>query len=81
MADAAEEPGGSVLSPCNRNCCLDENDICIGCSRSISEIVGWNEATENEKREILIRCRFRYKQRHDKIKERSAHAQHPRDDT
>jgi uncharacterized protein len=81
MVDDANEPIGCALTPCVRNCCLGEDDICMGCYRSISEIVGWSEATENEKREILIRCRLRYKQRHDKIKERFNHAQHSRNDT
>jgi len=70
MADEADEFVDSVPSPCVRNCCLDENDICVGCRRSISEIVGWSAATEDEKREILIRCRLRYEQRRDKMKER-----------
>jgi predicted Fe-S protein YdhL (DUF1289 family) len=63
MADDANEPVGSVDTPCVRNCCVDENDICVGCYRSLSEIVGWSESTEHEKREILIRCDVRHKQR------------------
>jgi predicted Fe-S protein YdhL (DUF1289 family) len=63
----ANEPMGSVPTPCVRNCCLDEDDICLGCYRSISEIVHWSDASEEEKIAVLIRCRLRYKQRHDKI--------------
>lgn len=44
------------LSPCVRNCCLDGNDICVGCYRSISEIVGWRDKSENQKKVILVRC-------------------------
>lgn len=40
-------------SPCVRNCCLDDNDICVGCYRSLQEIVGWGSATEEEKRRTL----------------------------
>ncbi|MCX7169961.1 MAG: DUF1289 domain-containing protein [Proteobacteria bacterium] len=60
---------GRIPSPCVRNCCLDENDICLGCSRFITEIAGWKDATEREQREILIRCCIRNRQRHDKVLE------------
>lgn len=40
-------------SPCVRSCCLDENDICIGCFRSLSEIAGWSEADDEARRAIL----------------------------
>ena len=42
-----------VPSPCIRNCCLDDGDICIGCSRSVKEIIEWGEATDERRREIL----------------------------
>jgi predicted Fe-S protein YdhL (DUF1289 family) len=40
-------------SPCVRNCCLNEEDICLGCFRSIDEIIQWNNATEQQKKNIL----------------------------
>ncbi|MCI3953716.1 MAG: hypothetical protein K0R53_3216 [Burkholderiales bacterium] len=52
-----------IPSPCVRNCCLDEQNICMGCDRSLSEIIRWHDATEEEKREILARCRFRRERR------------------
>jgi hypothetical protein len=67
MTEDADEPIGSVPTPCVRNCCLDENDICLGCYRSISEIMRWSEASDEEKLEILSRCRLRYKERHDRM--------------
>ena len=67
MIEDAERPGGSVPSPCVRNCCLDENDICLGCHRSMSEIMRWGEASDEEKREILARCHLRHKQRQDRM--------------
>ncbi|MES2205867.1 MAG: DUF1289 domain-containing protein [Pseudomonadota bacterium] len=63
MANEANEPIGNIPSPCVRNCCLDENDICIGCFRSLSEIVHWSQASEYEKKETLARCCLRSKQR------------------
>lgn len=67
MTGGTDEPVDGIPTPCVRNCCLDEHDICLGCYRSISEIVRWGEASEQEKVEVLIRCRLRYKQRYGKI--------------
>ncbi|MEW6997418.1 DUF1289 domain-containing protein [Colwelliaceae bacterium BS250] len=44
------------LSPCVSNCQLNENDVCIGCYRSISEITGWRDQSEKQKRAIIVRC-------------------------
>ncbi|MFW5425887.1 MAG: DUF1289 domain-containing protein [Methylophagaceae bacterium] len=43
------------MSPCIRNCCLDDNDICLGCFRSLDEIVLWGstETSNDEKQHIL----------------------------
>ena len=48
-----------VESPCVRNCCLDLNDVCLGCHRTMQEICGWHEATDAERLEILERCKVR----------------------
>jgi predicted Fe-S protein YdhL (DUF1289 family) len=42
-----------VPSPCVRNCCLDGNDICLGCGRSVDEIIEWGTASNVRRREIL----------------------------
>ena len=42
-----------VESPCIRLCTLDDNDICVGCYRSIDEICAWGGASEAERRAIL----------------------------
>lgn len=42
-----------VESPCVRNCCLDEDDICMGCFRTISEIIEWGQANSEERNVIL----------------------------
>lgn len=44
-----------MTSPCIRNCCLDRNDICIGCLRTVDEIVQWSQASNSVKSEIM-RC-------------------------
>ena len=43
-----------VSSPCVRNCCLDDDEVCLGCSRTLDEILHWGEATEEERTQILI---------------------------
>jgi len=53
----------STASPCIRNCCLDDDNICLGCGRSLAEIVRWSNATESERQEILTRSRHRSEQR------------------
>lgn len=57
-----------VPSPCVRNCCLDDDDICLGCHRSITEITGWSAADAHQRREILLRCDLRRDTRVDKTK-------------
>ncbi|WP_137819075.1 DUF1289 domain-containing protein [Pseudomonas sp. 2FG] len=48
-APAADE---LVASPCRRACCLDEQDICIGCGRLLAEIREWKAADSRRRREI-----------------------------
>ena len=42
-----------ISSPCVRNCCLDDKDICLGCGRTVEEIIRWGDAEDNEKLKIL----------------------------
>ena len=53
-------------SPCVRNCCLDGDDICLGCGRALEEITGWNAATAEEKQKILQRSNERMEIRRNK---------------
>jgi predicted Fe-S protein YdhL (DUF1289 family) len=39
-----------VASPCVRICCLDDNDVCLGCGRTLDEIRRWSEMSEAQKR-------------------------------
>ncbi|MFZ2170807.1 MAG: DUF1289 domain-containing protein [Methylococcaceae bacterium] len=50
------------FSPCIRNCCLDTNDICLGCFRSLSEIISWNQADERTRQCFLKNAENRRKQ-------------------
>lgn len=48
-----------VESPCVRNCCLDADDICMGCLRTLDEIKDWSTLTEDQKSAVLSRCQKR----------------------
>ncbi|WP_028863479.1 DUF1289 domain-containing protein [Psychromonas aquimarina] len=45
-----------ITSPCIRNCCLDQSDICMGCFRSLQEIKEWGQASDIRKQEINVLC-------------------------
>ncbi|MDE1251258.1 DUF1289 domain-containing protein [Vibrio aestuarianus] len=53
------QSGRTIQNPCVRNCCLDENDICLGCHRTLSEILSWSSASSLEKQKILVNCTVR----------------------
>ncbi len=59
MSDGVFESNTAIESPCLRCCCLDQDDICTGCFRSVDEITAWSAATTKEKRAILERCKER----------------------
>ena len=40
-------------SPCVRNCCLDDDDVCLGCGRRLDEILAWHGADHAAKFVIL----------------------------
>ena len=59
----------TIESPCVRTCTLDaEGRLCLGCFRTIDEIVGWTALSEAERAGVLARLPAR----------RSAHKADPR---
>jgi hypothetical protein len=52
-----------VASPCVRNCCLDDRDVCMGCGRSLDEIRAWSESDDAARRAILDRATARRAER------------------
>jgi predicted Fe-S protein YdhL (DUF1289 family) len=50
---SAAEPDAPVESPCIRLCTLDDDDVCLGCYRNITEICAWGSAPESERRGIV----------------------------
>jgi len=48
-------------SPCSRNCCLNQENICMGCFRHIDEIVAWHSFSEQDKKQLMLVCQKRCK--------------------
>jgi predicted Fe-S protein YdhL (DUF1289 family) len=51
----------SLSTPCTRNCCLNDDDICLGCFRSVNEISLWTKVDEKARHDILINAENRKK--------------------
>jgi predicted Fe-S protein YdhL (DUF1289 family) len=50
-------PTNGVESPCVRNCCLNDLDVCVGCHRTLEEILAWGSSSQEDKSQILNRIR------------------------
>jgi predicted Fe-S protein YdhL (DUF1289 family) len=53
----------TVVSPCVRDCCLDENEVCMGCGRDLQEILRWHAASNEEREAILATAKIRLAER------------------
>jgi predicted Fe-S protein YdhL (DUF1289 family) len=49
----------AAQSPCVRNCCLDDDDTCLGCFRSLEEIKEWGVVDHHRRRIILQNAKRR----------------------
>ncbi|WP_445947107.1 DUF1289 domain-containing protein [Shewanella sp.] len=45
--------GQSDLSPCVRQCCLDAQDVCLGCHRTLDDILNWHRLSDTEKKQRM----------------------------
>ncbi len=43
-----------ITSPCTKKCQLNDVEVCIGCHRTLTEIMDWPHMTEREKRTVYI---------------------------
>jgi predicted Fe-S protein YdhL (DUF1289 family) len=43
-----------IESPCI-SVCRYENEVCVGCGRTVDEIVNWYDMTDDEKQAVLNR--------------------------
>jgi predicted Fe-S protein YdhL (DUF1289 family) len=57
-----------IESPCVRNCCLDNDDICLGCHRSLSEITSWTAMSKQEQKVVLQNAKQRAANSNNKFK-------------
>jgi predicted Fe-S protein YdhL (DUF1289 family) len=53
----------TVASPCVRDCCLDEADVCMGCGRRLQDILRWHAASDEERETILVAAKARVAER------------------
>ena len=60
---SSEGAGQEVASPCRRQCCLDDQDICLGCGRTLQEILDWGKVDMACKRSICAAAEARLQQR------------------
>ena len=44
----------TVESPCISVCRYD-NEVCVGCGRTVDEVVGWYDMTDEQKQQIINR--------------------------
>ncbi len=63
MAISDIDTATRVASPCVRTCTLDDEDICIGCLRSLDEICAWGSASNEQRRAILLEVEARRSRR------------------
>jgi predicted Fe-S protein YdhL (DUF1289 family) len=57
-----------IDSPCIRNCCLNEDDICLGCFRSLPEVIAWSGADNQARKQILENATGRRLAYHEKYR-------------
>ncbi len=60
-----------IESPCIRNCCLDNEDICLGCYRSLAEITQWALVDDETRQEFLKKVAKRKFQSQISLKQQS----------
>ncbi|HET7674906.1 MAG TPA: DUF1289 domain-containing protein [Gammaproteobacteria bacterium] len=69
MDEAAEDPYAELArrppSPCVGVCTLDDDEICIGCHRHVSEIQRWPFMSADEQWEVVRALPERARERGD----------------
>ncbi|WP_220812503.1 DUF1289 domain-containing protein [Pseudomonas paralcaligenes] len=59
MKNSTSTSSDAVDSPCRRQCCLDDRDMCLGCGRTLAEILEWGQADNDRRRRIRDDARRR----------------------
>ena len=42
-----------INKPCIKKCCLNEEEICLGCFRTFNDMCLWNKASIEEKKKMM----------------------------
>ena len=50
-----------IKSPCIDKCKYDEDKVCVGCHRTMNEIVNWPDFPDNKKLKIILRVENKIK--------------------
>ena len=53
QVNPVSETDNVTKSPCVNICCLDDNDICLGCYRSCDEICKWGAMSNGERKDVM----------------------------
>jgi uncharacterized protein len=56
-----------IVSPCIRMCCLDDQEVCLGCFRSLDEIRNWQASDNAIRAQVLQHCELRRKAHDEKF--------------
>jgi predicted Fe-S protein YdhL (DUF1289 family) len=43
-----------MKSQCIRDCTLNEKDICVGCGRSLEDILSWTSYTDEQRDALML---------------------------
>ena len=62
MSTTAIETTRQKPTPCVRNCCLNESNICQGCGRRLAEILEWHHADSLRQQQICQQAEQRLSQ-------------------
>lgn len=65
-AEDSETQNKTDDNPCVRNCCLDGDNICLGCGRRLAEILEWHRADPERRAHIRLSARSRLLRRQAK---------------
>jgi predicted Fe-S protein YdhL (DUF1289 family) len=53
IAHHARMEARTISTPCIRNCTLDRDGVCIGCHRTVDEIIRWRDMGEAERLRLM----------------------------
>lgn len=54
-------------SPCIRNCCLNHDEVCLGCFRTLHEITQWTYLSDEEKQAVISQARRRQEEHENRF--------------